>query len=423
VSTHDLLSIDENHVGDAAHFNLAGAQAAIAAVETNCAAATIAQTYSAPCPTDPSTGNNDGGTYGTPINPFRAAAISDYAANGLDSGYNFCGGGPCPGAAFPGANTNFGAIQLLEPIGRSVYNGLQTSLRTNVHDPFRYTKSLNLEVSYAFSRYVSTARDNDFINFAQDNNAPGKYMGPNGLDRKHQLSFGGFMTLPAKFQVNFASHFESPLPSNVNLPVSGLPGGIFQTDITGDGTGDGSVGSNGGLGDLLPGTNVGDFGRSLTVSGLNQKITTFNNTMVGQPTPAGQVLISKGLISLTDLQQLGGVIGGNVTGCGNPYCPLQLAPPGAVGQAWLKTFDFGLSWSYKFKERVELEPGVTFFNVFNIANFDGPAIPFSSILDGSNGSPNGTTNPQPNSLRLGLGSGVNAQGAPRQIEFTMKLKF
>ena len=181
--------------------------------------------------------------------------------------------------------------------------------------------------------------------------------------------------------------------------------------------------SNGGAGDLLPGTNVGDFGRTFGVNGLNQRITNFNNTMVGQATPAGQVLINNGLMSLADLQALGGVIGGSTPTATSPYGPLALAPPGAVGQAWLKSFDFGLSWAYKIKERVELRPGVTFFNVFNFANFDGPAAPFSNILDGSPGSPNGTTNPQPNNLRLGLGSGVNALGAPRQIEFELKLNF
>jgi hypothetical protein len=415
VATHNLISLDANHVGDALCtncFNAANANAAINATLAACNQPTIDLAIAVG--TCPATSSNPA---------VHAATISDFAGNGLDSGYNFCSGGPCPKAAFPGMNSNFGAVQLLYPIGRSVYNGLQTSLRTNVHSPFRGVKSLNLEVSYAFSRYVSTARDNDFINFSQDNNHPTSYMGPNGLDRKHQLSFGGYMGLPKGLQISFASHFESPLASNVNLPTSGAPGGIFQTDITGDGTGDGSFGSNGGLGDLLPGTNVGAFGRSLTVSGLNQKITTFNSTMVGQATPAGQDLINNGLFTLSQLQQLGGVIGGNVTGCGNTFCPLVLALPGAVGQAWLKTFDFGLSWAYKFRERVELRPGVTFFNVFNFANFDGPGIPFSSVLDGSNGSPNGTTNPQPNSLRLGLGSGVNALGAPRQMEFTLKLTF
>jgi hypothetical protein len=81
-----------------------------------------------------------------------------------------------------------------------------------------------------------------------------------------------------------------------------------------------------------------------------------------------------------------------------------------------------VNWGYKVRERVELRPGITFFNVFNFANFDGAGVPFSNILDGTQGSPNGTTT-QPNALRLGLGSGVNAQGAPRVIEFTLKLRF
>jgi hypothetical protein len=405
VSTHNLLTVDTNRVGAANTFNLGNANAAIATTNT-------------------SFGCNQPGSAGVDCAINAGATIADYAGNGLDSGYALCFGFPCSGlAAFPGINQNVGANQMLFPIGRSVYSGLQTSLRQDVHNPFRGAKLLDLQVSYSFSRYVSTARDSDFINFATDYLNPSKYIGPNGLDRTHQLSFGGTFDLLANFRVSLIGHFDSPLASNVTLPVSGLPGGIFQTDITGDGTGDGSSVSNGGAGDLLPGTNVGDFGRTFGINGLNQRITNFNSTMLGQATPAGQVLINNGLMTLPELQSLGGVIGGNVGGCGSPFCPLQLAPQGAIGQGWLKSFDFGLSWAYKVKERVELRPGVTVFNVFNFANFDGPAAPFSNILDGSPGSPNGTTNPQPNNLRLGLGSGVNALGAPRQIEFELKLNF
>ncbi len=174
---------------------------------------------------------------------------------------------------------------------------------------------------------------------------------------------------------------------------------------------------------FYPGRTSAILAEPSVLNGLNQRITTFNNTMVGQATPAGQVLINNGLMTLAQLQALGGVIGGSTPTANSPYGPLALAPPGAIGQAWLKSFDFGLSWAYKIKERVELRPGVTFFNVLNFANFDGPAAPFSNILDGSPGSPNGTLNPQPNNLRLGLGSGVNALGAPRQIEFELKLNF
>ena len=216
------------------------------------------------------------------------------------------------------------------------------------------------------------------------------------------------------------SHFYSPLPSDVRLPVSGFAGGIFQTDVTGDGTGDGSFASNGSLGDLLPGTNVGDFGRKFGTNGLSQRISTFNTTMVGQLTPAGQAVVNSGLITQSEMTQLLGTIMGGT--------PLQPAPFDAVGQSWLRIFDVGLNWSYKIKESVKIQPGVTIFNVFNFSNFDGPAIPFSSILDGSVGSPNGTTNAalhgvHGNPLRLGLGSGVNAQGAPRALEFQLRLSF
>ena len=443
VSTHNLLTVDTNHVGDARYpeknssGQLAAAQNAIATTLLNCGAATIQLSYSNPCPNDPANGTNDGGSW-TP----RPATIADYAefktdasgnpiSGGLDSGDSTLFGYPASlngltadtGAAFPGINPNVGANQMLFPIGRSVYNALQMSLRQDIQHPFRDVKSMNLQVSYAYSRYVSTARDNDFLNFSQDNANPLKYVGPNGLDRTHQVSFGGTFDVPSNFRVSLIGHFDSPLSSSVNLPVSGLPGGIFQTDLTGDGTGGGDSVSNGGAGDLLPGTNVGGFGRSFGVNGLNQRIKSFNQNAVGQATPAGQVLITNGLMTLSDLQALGGVIGGSTPSAFQAFGPLAVASPNAVEQAWLKTFDVGISWSYKFKDRVELRPGVTFFNVFNFANFDGPAAPFNSVLDGTPGSPNGTLNPQPANLRLGLGSGVNALGAPRAIEFQMKLNF
>jgi len=420
VATHNQLSVDTNHVGDARFFNLGNAQAAIAATLTKCGVGTIDAAIVG-CP------GLHPGVGGGPPGP---ATIADFAGNGLDSGYALCSGFPCPNAAFPGISTNVGANQMLFPIGRSVYNGLQASLRQNVRNPLPGVRQLNLQVSYAFSRYVSTARDNDFINFSQDNANPvaSRFIGPNGLDRTHQISFGGFLDLPAGFQIGFASHFSSPLASNALLPVTGLAGGIFQTDVTGDGTGDGNAVSNGGTGDLLPGSGVGSFGRDFGPNGLNQRIANFNNTMVGQATPAGQVLINNGLFTLAQLQSLGGVMGGSTPTATAPFGPLTLAPSGAIGQAWLRVFDLSLSWGYKIKERVEIRPGISFFNLFNFSNFDGAAVPFSSILDGTPGSPNGTTGSIEhrglgNSLRLGLGSGVNALGAPRAIEFQLKLKF
>ena len=409
VSTHNLLSIDTNHVGDARFLNLPAALAAIdATVGPGCngGGVTVANSIAA-------------------VNCFLAANpgadISAFAGNGLDSGYAVCGGFQCPNAAFAGVNLGTtGANQMLFPIGRSVYNGLQMSLKSQVQNPLHGVKSMNLQVSYSLSRYVATARDSDFINFPTDYANPMGAMGPTGLDRTHQVSFGGVMDLPARFQLSFIGHFDSPLPSNVTLPTGATTGGgIFQTDITGDGTGDGTVASNGGLGDLLPGSKLGSFGRSFGTNGLNQLINSFNTKMVGNPTPAGQALVTANLLTVPQLQSLRAVIGPD---------PLQVAPAGAIGQSWLRTFDLGLNWGYRIRDRFEIRPGVTFYNVFNFSNFDGPAVPFSSVLDGTVGSPNGTTKAgihgaEGNSLRLGLGSGVNALGAPRVMEFELKVKF
>jgi hypothetical protein len=426
VSTHNFLLVDTNHVGDSRFFKLSAAQKAIALTTAGFGCAGGFSSGAINCAI----------TNGAHIADFAQAKF-DTSGNplsgGLDSGYSTLSGFPAAltcgpttcltpdtGAAFPGVNANVGANEMLFPIGRSVYNGLQMSLKQDLSNPVRGIKHVNLQVSYSLSRYVATARDNDFSTAATDFANPTHYIGPTGLDRTHQLSFGGYMDLPAGFQLGFAGHFDSPLADNVTLPVSGLKGGIFQTDLTGDGTGDGANANNRGVGDLLPGTNLGDFGRKFGVNGLNQLINKFNTTMVGQATPAGQVLISNGLFTLSQLQALGGVIGGGT--------PLPVAPAGAIGQTWLKTFDLTLNWHYKIKDRVQLQPGISFFNVFNFSNFDGPAVPFGNILNGQVGSPNGTTSAQlhgapGNFLRLGLGSGVNALGAPRAMEFQLKLIF
>jgi len=413
IETHSLLAIDTNHVGDARFFNKGAAQTAVNTTLANCGISSITGSYTGNCPTDPATGTTDLGTW-VP----RPATISDYAGNGLDSGYSLCFGVPCavvgePAAAFPGINPNVGANQMLFPSGRAVYNGLQLSLKQDLKTPTRYIRAMNVQVSYSLSKYVAMATDNDFINIATDFNHPLKYLGPNGLDRKNQLSFGGSMDLPYKFRLGVIGHFYSPLPVTPTLSPSGNPGGIFVTDITGDGTGDGSFGSNGGYGDVLPGTGIGSFGRSIKANNINTVIQNYNNSIAaGVPTPAGQTLINNGLFTLSQLVGLGGV-----------QQPVPLAPTNEANMGWLHAMDLSLNWIYKFRENVELQPGISFYNVMNFANFDGPASPLSGVLSGTPGTINGTPGEQPASNRLGLGSGVFALGSPRAIEFTLKLSF
>ena len=421
IETHTLLAIDTNHVGDVRFFNLANAQAAMLATVANNQGSAAAG-----CPTLPVGPamvtcylQNYNGNYVAAIggtDPY-AGTLADFASNGLDSGYSLCAGLPCASpllAAFPGINQNVGANQMLFPIGFAKNNALQLSLKQRLEHPLRGVSNFDMQASYQLESYIAAATDNDFINIATDFNSPQHYLGPNGLDRKHQISFGGTMDLPLHFRFGVIGHFYSPLPVTLTLSPTGLPGGVFVTDITGDGTGDGSFASNGGFGDVLPGTNVGSFEHGVSASNINKIINNYNTNDAGKPTPAGQVLINNNLFSLGQLQTPGFL---------GVQQPVTQAPSNEAGMGWLRAFDLSLNWIYRFRESFQVQPGVSFFNVMNFSNFDGPANPLSGVLSGAPGSVNGTAGEQPNSNRLGLGSGVFALGSPRVIEFSLKVSF
>ena len=170
------------------------------------------------------------------------------------------------GPPSPVLTQNLGANQMLFPIGYAKNSALQVSLKQHLDHPFSMVRNFDLQASYQLERYIASATDNDFVTIATDFNNPQHFLGPNGLDRKHQISFGGTMDLPYHFRLGMIGHFYSPLPVTLTLSPSGNAGGIFQTDVTGDGTGDGSFASNGALGDVLPGTNVGSFGHGVTAT-------------------------------------------------------------------------------------------------------------------------------------------------------------
>jgi hypothetical protein len=418
VGTHTLLAIDVNHVGDVRFFNKAAAQNAIAATnaafgcaDVNCAIA-------------------------------AGATIADYASHGLDSATNVCNGGAQAGGAcihdfgagpvnvvpaFGGINPQLGVNQMLFPSGRSLYNAFQTSLRANVRNPFAGVKAMNWVVSYALSRTDGSALDLDFVNTAIDNNHPTAFFGPNGLDRTHQFSFGGTMDIPLGLRFGAVGHVYSPLPQSMLLPGGGL-GGIFQTDITGDGSGDGS--SVYPTGDPLPGTSIGAFGRKVKTGDLNSFLTNYNTSVAGGLTPAGQTLVNNGLLTIQQLQAIGADL---------PH--VALAPQGQQGLGWLKTFDLKLSYPRKFGENFTVEPSVSVFNAFNNANFDlpsttigatlnlagsecipGPPVP-PATTNNCNGTVNSTTGVEHNLNRVLPGSGVFDLGAPRVVEFGLKLTF
>ena len=416
VNLHYLIGIDANHSGDVRYFNKSAAQQAIAATLSACGSPSIDAAIVS-CP----------GLHPSPTGrgPAGGASMSDFANFGLDSAADLGISGCEPGlgtsypCAFTGVNPDLGLVTFLFPIGRSVYNAMDVKLVDNVKSPLPGVKYLNFQFAYSLSRFTNcgaalttsagtspAAADQDFVNPTIDNNRPCGFSGPSALDRTHQFSFGGYADLPAHFRLGTIFHFDSPLASALAVPVTGNGAGeIFSTDFDGDGT----------VGDPIPGTKQGSFMRSVSLGDLPNVVNNYNNTVANNPTPAGNVLINNGLFTLAQLQALGGVAPA-----------LSPVVPGEVGLTWLKTFDMSLTWMGKvtIKEReLSIQPSASFYNLFNFANFNIPGNVLSGILTGGAGSLNGTNYSSANSVRVGVGTGVFSLGAPRTIEFGLKVTF
>ncbi len=448
VDTHYLLSIDENHTGDAAYFNLPAAQAAIARTLGFCGEGTVAKSLIS-CPDDP-LGPVDAANLAAAGTPYtaRPATIGDFATNGLDSNGDIAANSQCGGGlagsyqyacAFDGINPAIGQAFFLEPVGRGVYNAMDVKWQDNVHHPFKGVSYLNFQATYTLSRFQNTGAtdanfaagtagtsDQDFINYALDNRDPGRFMGDSILDRTHQFNFGGWADLPAGFRLGMIGHFWSPLAVTPLTNGTGA-GAIFKTDFTGDGTTSDPLPiaqtspTCGDLGGSCTYTTykTGAFGRSLSPAGLAAAIANYNTNIVGKGmlTPAGQDVVNAGLMTAAQLVALGGA----------PQA-IGLPPADPASLAWLRALDLEISYHYSFfNERLTVTPSVGFFNLFNFANFDAPLSILGGALTGTPGTINGTSNnptsPVYRTDRIGTGSGVFAFGSPRAIEWGMKLTF
>lgn len=397
IGEHYLLAIDTNHSGSARSFNQANAIAARDKVQ-------IANG----CPT----GSGQASCVITALGGV-AAAQAAYSAAGLDSNIAVTGGGPCSFCAFPGTNPvsgnsgTVGVLDMLSPVGRSVYNGLQMKLVQNVRNPLRGVKSSSFQFSYSLSKFVSQVQDQDFINLATNNDNPLQFTGPNGLDRTHQLSFGGTFLLPLYTQLSLIGHFYSPLPQNILLPELTGGGEIFATDWLGSGLGSGAAG------EPVPGTQIGQYMRGTNAGNLQTVINTYNGKYAGTLTPAGAQLVNNGVMTGADMTAMGWVM---------PTLPS--AASGAVNFPWLKSFDFAMAWPIPIlkENRLKITPSVSMFNLFNFRNSMLPGNLPSSTL----GNPNSigmVTSSGLTPFYASFQSGTYALGAPRQFEFGLKIDF
>lgn len=410
IGVHFQVGVDVNHVGDSRYLNMSAANNAIASTLSACGVSTIDQAIAA-CP----------GIYPQG----GGASISDFANNGLDSGnafntgysvYYAYGGGLTPdnGAAFAGVNPALGNLFMNYPIGRSVYSGMQSEYQTRVSTPFRGVKTLDLQVNYTLSRFVSNGgSDQHFTINGWDFRNPTAFMGPTLEDRTHQFKFGGTFEFAHRGpRLSFIGGFASPQPSDLRIPVYTNTAAIFQSDLTGDGT----------TGDLLnsAGTTTGQpgsFMRSVSAKNLSNYIANFNNTYGNGSTltPAGQALVNAGLFTQSQLVSLGAVVSS-----------VQAPPPNNAGNGYYKDVDTVLSWPVKLRERLTITPSISFFNVFNFVNYGPLGQPSANGLTGGPGTINGTeagANPDSNTVRIGRGSGVFAVGAPRESEFGLRIDF
>jgi carboxypeptidase family protein len=413
IGEHFLIGQDVNHSGAARSFNQANAVAArdAAQVANGCA-----------------TGLDQATCMIAALG--QAGAQRAYSAAGLDSNLQTTGGGPCPYCAFPGTNPisgnngTVGGVDMLFPVGRSVYSGWQMKLVQRINKPMTFVKAANFQVAYSFSHYVSQVQDQDFIPMATDNDDPTRFRGPNGLDRKHQISFGGTFDLPFYTRFSFVGHFLSPLPQNLELPEVTNGGEIFATDWLGSGLGSAAAP------ELVPETGIGQFQRATNIDNLHDVISAYNVNDAGKLTPAGECLaglhnLCPGLISgtavmtATDLSALGWVM---------PQ--LGSVAPHAIGIPWVKSIDLKASWPLKIKDGITIEPSASIYNVFNLVNSFLPGnLPGASLLPGQNGvlAPNVlggiTSGPGAAPFRTNFQSGTFAQGGPRQLEFGLRITF
>ncbi len=444
IGTQFPMGIDTNHVGDASYLTDGDNPNPLLntyAAELSAINATLAANpASASCPQATYTNASSQAAVDCYIaNLHGAARIADFARQGLDSSNAFCGPFPCSvlgkqQAAFGGVNPAVGSNVMYFPGGKSKYTGVHLTYHgISGYNPLRRVRRLEVTMSYALSRYRSnlaepngSGGDYSLLNMAQDYNRPHRYSGASGLDRTHQFTFIPTADLPHGLRLSTIVHLASPLPLSAYIPQQdggGVAGEIFRSDITGDGK----------VGDLLTGTFLGSTGK-YSASKINNAIAYYNNNLAGKLTPASAVLVGSGLFRPDQLQQLLAVAPLICSNVRSPGQECQGLPGNYATATWLKTIDLRLSRPFQVGERVKLEPNISVFNIFNLANFGGPGNQLSGVMDGApgsslnNASSSGYCGPSTALCTSRLdrvlpGSGTYSTGAPRQMEFGVRITF
>ena len=221
-------------------------------------------------------------------------------------------------------------------------------------------------------------------------------LGRSSLDRTNELSFGGSLTFKYSPRISAIGHFYSALPGTLALDTQLTNGGIFQTDVTGDGT----------TGDPAPGTNLGDYMHRVNGGNLQTFINNFNATQAGRLTPAGQQVVNSGLFTQAQFTAIGGAI--------QPVANLPQAT--GLNNPAFRSMDLSASYPVRLafiREGMSLEPSITFYNVGNFSNFAS----YTTTLTNVN-SAGGSINNGSSSI-----TGTNNFGTPGSWAHTAGLRY
>jgi Carboxypeptidase regulatory-like domain len=248
----------------------------------------------------------------------------------------------------PTASCSLGPITSTVGIGEGQYRGLL--VRAEKH----YSHGWQFLGSYAYSSGTGNGFQTGF-----NNDDPLANRGPLTNDSRHILAVSGLAQLPLHFQLGYFGTYVSRPPFSAVLS---------SVDMNGDGT----------TGDLLPGTTVNQFNRSLGKSDLQRLVGTFNQTYAGKLDARGTLLP---LITLPSSYEFGDSV---------------------------LTQDLRLSRNMKVRDRLTIMLIGEVFNVFNISNLSGYS---NSLIGAGFGQPKSRV------------TQVFGSGGPRALQFGTRIDF
>jgi hypothetical protein len=266
---------------------------------------------------------------------------------------------------FPGRTPNISRARLLAG-GFSLYQGLQVLMNGRFSsEKTKFTSigghqllgGVNYSIAYALARAEATSGSSrtEFINNPTNNANFNADFGPTGLDRTHILTATLNVDTIGGLRFDNIIRFRTAPPISLFVPdVDNLSAanGIFTTDINGDG----NIGGTTPRADLLPGTQIGALGRSISsFAQLNAIIRNFNANFAGRLTPQGQRLVAAGIFSEAQLRALGAFI--------RPITEVPESNPWPFEKIF--SVDMRITRPIRIKERYVIEPSLSIFNLFN----------------------------------------------------------